>query len=148
MACASRLRRFLTFKGRDGCEGVKVTDKELLEWGSIDPQEVARLVSEAFNEMIFSFGCEPCLQTSTEASLRILRIRAAAILPNIKGSRPAMRRLPQVPEKDFACVNPMHKCQTRQYCLGLETVPRILDLQLYISSVCSSDLELFLNPKP
>lgn len=37
--------------------GVKVTDKELLEWGNIDPQEVASLVSEAFNEMIFSFGC-------------------------------------------------------------------------------------------
>ena len=36
--------------------GVKVTDKELLEWGKINPQEVAKLVSEAFNEMIFSFG--------------------------------------------------------------------------------------------
>lgn len=33
-----------------------MTDKELLEWGKINPQEVAKLVSEAFNEMIFSFG--------------------------------------------------------------------------------------------
>ena len=36
--------------------GVKVTDKDMLEWGNINPQEVAKIVSEAFNEMIFNFG--------------------------------------------------------------------------------------------
>jgi hypothetical protein len=35
---------------------VKVDDKEALQWRGIKPQEVASIVSEAFNEMIFSFG--------------------------------------------------------------------------------------------
>lgn len=36
--------------------GIKVTNKEMLALGGIKPQEVANIVSLAFNEMIFSFG--------------------------------------------------------------------------------------------
>ena len=36
--------------------GVKVDDKDALQWRGIKPAEVASIVSQAFNEMIFSFG--------------------------------------------------------------------------------------------
>ena len=36
--------------------GIKVDDKSALEKAQINPQEVARIVAEAFNEMIFKFG--------------------------------------------------------------------------------------------
>jgi len=36
--------------------GVKVDEKEALQQRGIKPSEVASIVSEAFNEMIFSFG--------------------------------------------------------------------------------------------
>ena len=40
----------------DRSAGVKVDDKDALEWHGIKSAEVASIVSQAFNEMIFSFG--------------------------------------------------------------------------------------------
>lgn len=41
-------------------DGVSVTDMKGLQDRGIDPKELAQLVSETFNEMIFTFGDVHC----------------------------------------------------------------------------------------